>query len=142
MTRAADIPREDAIYLAALLEGEGCFDAVNGNPRIRVKMTDHDVILRAADIMDASTYGEIDHRKTVTGGQRSPLLIAQVSGEKAIAIMRAVLPWMGSRRSAKITELIIEHAAKKKGKVRLLRTAPTPEPTPPSPAAPALRLVA
>lgn len=142
MTRAADIPREDAAWLAGLLDGEGCFDAPRGNPRIRVKMTDLDVILRAADVMDASTYGEVDHRRTVTGGERSPLMVAQVSGDKAIAVMRAVLPWMGARRAAKITELIVDHAAKKKGKVRLLRVS-TPDPTPPTPpAAPALRLVA
>lgn len=120
-TSAAQLDRTDAAWLAGLLDGEGCFDNPRGNPRIRVKMTDLDVILRAADVMDATTHMEYDHRPTVTGGKRSDLMTAQVTGDKAVAIMRAVLPWLGSRRSAKVTEIITEHAAKKAGRVRLVK---------------------
>ena len=110
MTAALPLDRADAAWLAGLLDGEGCFDAPRGNPRIRVRMTDFDVILRAATLMDASTYGEVDRRPTRVGGLPKPLLCAQTTGQKALAVMRTVLPYMGSRRSAKITELIMADA--------------------------------
>ncbi len=112
------IHREDAAWLAGLLDGEGCFDNPRGNPRIRVKMSDLDVVLRAASIMDATTFAEIDYRPN-----RKPLLVAQTTGDNAIRVMRALLPWLGSRRSAKVTEIVTAHAAKKSGRIRLLRPA-------------------
>ena len=108
--------REDAAWLSGLLDGEGCFDAPRGNPRVRVKMSDLDVVLRAASIMGATTYREDDPRPYV---DRKPLLVAQTTGDNAVAVMRAVLPWMGSRRSAKITEIALAHAARKSGRVQL-----------------------
>lgn len=113
-----DLHREDAAWLAGLLDGEGCFDSPRGNPRVRVKMTDLDVVLRAADLMGAKTYLEPAQR-----AEWSDTMVAQITGEPAVAVMRAVLPWMGSRRSAKITEISVAHAAKKRGKIRLLRVA-------------------
>lgn len=115
--------REDAAYLAGLLDGEGCFDAPGGNPRIRVKMTDFDVVFRAADLMGATTYVEPGniHR------WHSDLLVAQTTGDNAVRVMREILPWMGSRRSAKITEIVTAQAAKqkaKRSKVRTLVVAP------------------
>lgn len=121
--RATKLDRIDAAWLAGLLDGEGCFDSPRGNPRVRVKMTDLDVVLRAADVMDATTHHETDHRRTVTGEARSPLMVAQVTGDKAVGIMRAVLPYMGARRSAKITDLVNAHAARKNGRLRLVRKA-------------------
>lgn len=115
--------REDAAWLAGLLDGEGCFDAPRGNPRIRVKMGDLDVVMRAADLMNTSVYTEVDHRRTVLGEPRSAMHVAQVTGEPALAVMRAVLPWMGARRSMKITEITAAHAARKRGKIRLLKAA-------------------
>ena len=109
--------REDAAWLAGLLDGEGCFDNPRGNPRVRVKMSDLDVVLRAADIMGASTYHEDDPRAFLLN--RKPLMVAQITGDRAVAVMRSVLPWMGSRRSAKITEVILAHEARKAGRIRL-----------------------
>lgn len=106
--------REDAAWLAGLLDGEGCFDSPRGRPRVRVVMSDFDVVLRAADLMSGTT-------STQERPERKPMMCAQVSGEHAIEIMRAVLPWLGSRRSAKVTEIVTEHAARKRGVVRLLR---------------------
>lgn len=112
--------REDAAWLAGLLDGEGCFDSPRGNPRVRVTMSDLDVVLRAADIMGASTYYDYDRRPYL---DRKPIMVAQITGDRAVAVMRAVLPWMGSRRSAKITEITLAQLAKKAGRIRLLRTA-------------------
>lgn len=115
------LDRVDAAWLAGLLDGEGCFDAPRGNPRLRVKMGDLDVVMRAADLMGTTVYTEQDHRPTVTGEPRSAMHVAQITGEPALAIMRAVLPWMGARRSLKISEIAAAHAARKRGKIRLLR---------------------
>lgn len=109
--------REDAAWLAGLLDGEGCFDSPRGNPRVRVKMSDLDVILRAADAMGgASTYMEVVP-------DRKPLMVAQVTGDRAVEVLRAILPWLGSRRTARATEIILAHAAKKNGRIRLLPVA-------------------
>lgn len=44
---------DDTIWLAGLLEGEGTFDLHRGKyPRVRVGMTDRDVVGRAATLMD------------------------------------------------------------------------------------------
>lgn len=94
------LDRTDLAWLAGLLDGEGCFDTPRGNPRVRVKMSDHDVVLRAADIMSARTYPEI-----VEG--RKPLLVAQVTGKQAVAVLRAILPFLGARRTTKATEIIL-----------------------------------
>lgn len=112
------LDRSDAAYLGGLLDGEGCFDAPRGNPRVRVAMTDLDVVLRAADLMGAKTHIGVDKRDG-----HADTLVAQITGDRAIEVMRAVLPWMGSRRSAKIAEITLAHAAKKRGKIRLARVA-------------------
>lgn len=116
MIPAAAINREDAAWLAGIVDGEGCLDSPRGNPRVRVKMSDLDVVLRVSDVMGGSTHMEHDPRP-----DRKPLMVAQVTGERAVAVMRALLPWLGSRRTAKATDIITAHAARKSGRVRLLR---------------------
>lgn len=113
-------PTETA-WLAGLLDGEGCIDNPRGNPRLRVKMADLDVVLRAADLMGTSVYTEVDHRVDVMGKPYSPMHVATVTGEKAVAVLTAVLPWLGARRTTKATEVIAHHRARKSGKIRLLR---------------------
>lgn len=90
----------EAAWLAGLIDGEGCLDSPRGNPRVRIKMSDFDIVLRAADLMRAKTHTEI-----VSG--RKPLLIAQVTGDAALAVLHAVLPYLGARRTVKATSLIM-----------------------------------
>lgn len=104
---ALPIPREDAAWLAGILDGEGCFDAPRNNPRIRVKMSDLDVVLRVATVMGAKTY--MERPRFV---EYKPCMVAQITGDNAISVLRAVLPWLGSRRTAKATELILAHSAR------------------------------
>lgn len=104
---AAPMSEVQAAWLAGLLDGEGCFDAPRDNPRIRVKMSDLDVVLRAADLMAAKTYME-----TPRFEEYKPCMVAQITGDRAVAVMRAVLPYLGSRRSGKVTELILAHTAR------------------------------
>lgn len=89
-----------AAWLAGLIDGEGCLDSPRGNPRVRIKMTDHDVVLRAALLMDARTYLELQEG-------RKPALVAQITGEKAMVVLEAILPYLGSRRSAKATDILL-----------------------------------
>jgi hypothetical protein len=105
---ALPLSNVDAAWLAGLLDGEGAFDAPRDNPRVRVKMTDFDVVLHAADLMGASVYTEIDRR----ADHYKPLLIAQITGDRAVAVMRAILPYLGARRTAKVTELTIAHSTR------------------------------
>lgn len=120
----SDLSREDRAWLAGLIDGEGCLDSPRGNPRIRIRMGDLDVILRAADAMgNPNVYTEVDSRRTVLGTPRTPMHCAQITGDRAVAVMRAVLPWLGSRRSAKVVEIITAHEARKHGKIRLLKAA-------------------
>ena len=95
--------REDLIWLSGLLEGEGCFghDSHGRTSQfIRLRMTDGDVVARAAKLMGTTPRLE--------KWQRHPwhkrTWAAMVFGETARALMRELLPLMGERRSAKIIE--------------------------------------
>lgn len=107
--------REDAAWLAGLLDGEGCFDAPRSNPRVRLKMADTDVVLRAAALIGATVHIE-------TPGQpgHKPLMVAQLTGDRAVSVMLAVLPWLGARRTAKVTEIVTKHARQRPARVRRL----------------------
>lgn len=100
----------ETAWLAGLLEGEGCF-YVNGERRpgrrpsigVQVKMTDEDVVVKAHKLMGSpSVRRHVDNRKE----QNNDTYVTRVYGAKAEAVMRAVLPHMGTRRSQKITELL------------------------------------
>lgn len=93
--------RDDLLWLAGLLEGEGSFDAHRGRyPRIRLAMTDRDVVGRAASLMDTGI------RLALHPAPAKPTFHAEISGERAAEIMRAILPHMGARRSGKIAEVL------------------------------------
>lgn len=93
--------RDDVIWLAGLLEGEGTFDAHRGKyPRVRVGMTDRDVVGRAATLMGS----RVTLRLLKAPAQAT--WHAEISGAKAVAVMQAVLPHMGSRRSGVIATIL------------------------------------
>lgn len=93
--------RYDVVWLAGLLEGEGTFDLHRGKyPRVRVAMTDRDVVGRAATLLGARV------RLSLKPSPYKSTWHAEVSGAKAVAVMEAVLPFMGSRRSGKIAEIL------------------------------------
>ncbi|WP_229398141.1 hypothetical protein [Micromonospora okii] len=93
--------RDDVIWLAGLLEGEGAFDLQRGRyPRVRLAMTDRDVTGRAATLMGVSV------RLSLKPAPNRAMWHAEAQGPKAEAVMRAILPHMGARRSAKIAEVL------------------------------------
>lgn len=96
-------------WLAGLLEGEGCF-SLKQDPRsvgsraravVAVKMTDKDVIQRAAMLMGGNAKFRADNREN-----KSDCYECSVSGAKAVAVMRGILPHMGARRSEKIQAIL------------------------------------
>ncbi len=99
----ADADRDDVIWLAGLLEGEGTFDLQRGKyPRVRLAMTDRDVVGRAATLFGSTI------RLTLRPAPASPIWHAEIQGAPAVEIMRAVLPFMGSRRSGRIAQILSE----------------------------------
>ena len=105
-------PREEIIWLSALLEGEGTFvlmqcgqDRKYFTVKIGVQMCDRDVIEHAARLI-----GGIVHTCNPKGGYR-PIHSTSIYGEKARWVMRQILPYMGERRSAKIRELLAHPTA-------------------------------
>lgn len=97
--------RDDLLWLAGLLEGEGTFDAHRGKyPRIRLAMTDRDIVGRAASLMDSTI------RLSLHRAPNKPTWHTELSGVRAAQIMRLLLPHMGSRRSGKIAEALAASA--------------------------------
>ncbi|WGH21383.1 LAGLIDADG endonuclease [Arthrobacter phage Emotion] len=101
MTKAIHGDRDDLLWLAGLLEGEGSFDAHRGKyPRIRLAMTDRDIVGRAASLMDTKL------RLSLHPAPNKATWHSEISGGRAAAIMREILPFMGARRSSKIAEIL------------------------------------
>lgn len=97
----------DAAWLAGLLEGEGYFGWEKtpgrfGAPVIALAMTDEDVVRRAAALMKAVSVW----RGKVYRSHHKQSWHCKVSCSKAIELMELILPFMGSRRSEKITQCI------------------------------------
>lgn len=95
----------DLYWLAGLLEGEGAFDLHRGKyPRIRLAMTDRDTVGRAATLLDGKV------RLSLKPAPQQATWHVEISGTKAAAIMRLILPHMGARRSGKIAT-VLGHAS-------------------------------
>lgn len=99
--------RDDLHWLAGLLEGEGCFvyfrtPYQQDRPGIQLKMTDEDVVERAAKLLNAPSVRPQDRP------DRKRTFVCAITGEPAAEMMRQLLPLMGERRSAKIREVLDE----------------------------------
>lgn len=87
-------------WLSGYLEGEGCFHFPE-TPCIQVGATDEDVVTKAASLMGTKIY-----RREARKPGWKPCYLAVVRGDAARELMVAILPFMGSRRSAKIREVL------------------------------------
>lgn len=93
--------KNDVIWLAGLAEGEACIDLHRGKyPRFRVAMTDRDVVGRVATLIGARV------RLSMKPAPYAATWHAEVQGAKAEEVLRAILPYMGSRRSGKIAAVL------------------------------------
>lgn len=95
------IPREDLLWLAGLLEGEGSFDLHRGAyPRVRLGMTDRDVVGRAATVMGTKV------RTSLRPAPWTATFHTELSGARAAELLDELLPLMGARRSSKIATIL------------------------------------
>jgi hypothetical protein len=93
------------IYLAALLEGEGCFTMSKNSPRIQINMTDEDVIKNVAEMFNV-TYRPMKGKIRESHPEWKMCYNVTINGEKAISLMMSILPLMSQRRQEKIKEVI------------------------------------
>lgn len=108
--------RESLAWLAGILEGEGCFRITEqGTITIVLDMTDEDVVRRAHRV---AGVGHLHGPLRIKGGNQkdSWRLIISYS-DHTYALCAAILPFMGERRSARMTEML-KHFA---GRARLFR---------------------
>ncbi len=103
--RVADLNIDVAsfMWLAGLLEGEGCFTAGAGWPKIALQMTDYDVVARAAKLFGCGVSTKAPEKALTP---RKTVYATIISGAAAIDWMRALQPYMGERRQARINEHI------------------------------------
>jgi len=100
--------RDDLIWLAGLLEGEGWFGSrPSGLPRLSIEATDRDVVGRAAMLLEGKVRARLPRRLNT-----SPTYVCEVSGELAAEAMQALLPHMGARRSSRIMQILYGYGAR------------------------------
>ena len=91
----------DLGYLAGVIEGEGAIDLHRGRyPRVRVSMTDRDVVGKVADVLGATV------QLTLSPAPHKPVWTTGVTGPRADAVLRALLPYMSARRSSQIATVL------------------------------------
>ena len=93
--------RDDLMWLAGLLEGEGYFGIKGKNPRLSIECTDRDVAGRAAMLMGGKLRARLPRNE-----RSAATYICEVTGDKAVGTMQALLPHMGARRSSRIMEIL------------------------------------
>lgn len=95
------IRREDLYWLAGIIEGEGCFSLNGKSPVILVEMTDLDIIERVRALMAPNV-----NLYTIThpGSKNSHKF--QLCGTRANGWMMMLYPILGTRRRAKIKDIL------------------------------------
>lgn len=91
---------KDIYYVVGILEGEGCFNYYNA-PRIFLKMTDKDVIMKVKSIMNVDvSIGEQNRN-----GWKTAYILA-VNSHHAIGWMMTLYPLMSARRKEQIRKVL------------------------------------
>jgi hypothetical protein len=103
----------DLGWLAAILEGEGCFTWASAGrkqrvyPQVTLTMTDRDVVERAARLCGDRT---IWTENSPSRAHHKTAYTFKLSGWSAVDLMTVIRPLMGERRTARIDELIAAYA--------------------------------
>jgi hypothetical protein len=94
-------------WAAGLLEGEGHFGLRRGGKDLLVQigMTDKDVVDRFYNV-----FGVGSRKSRILPSGKTFYSVTIAAQKDAELVMRAVLPFMGERRSAKILHCLAEHA--------------------------------
>lgn len=107
---------EEVAWVAGLLEGEGCFfitwsqTRVGEYPRMQLRccMTDEDIVRKLYSMVGGKVSGPIQKKKVSADGQLPKLQWLWVMGRRngAEDLMKRIRPYMGTRRGAKIDEIL------------------------------------
>ncbi len=95
-------------WAAGLIEGEGCFTwhTDGRHPYFLMDMTDKDVLVNFQTVFPhVNLRGPYKHKNKPNHKDRFRV---DAFGPKAIEIMKAIYPYMGARRKAKIDEFLIK----------------------------------
>ncbi|WP_157224912.1 hypothetical protein [Nocardia thailandica] len=94
---------EETAWVAGLLEGEGCF-LIKGNGGLAVNctMTDRDVIQRLCDVVG---YGSV-RAEALREGRKQAYTWRIGNRREVLNVVTAILPYMGTRRSNRIGEML------------------------------------
>jgi len=104
--------RDDLLWLAGLLEGEGSF--MKGPPSrphipaISISMTDEDVIERVGQLLQAKPT--VSKRGANRGWK--PAYIVCLRGSRALELMKELRPLMGRRRQSQIDAAVASYRRK------------------------------
>jgi hypothetical protein len=91
-------------WIAGFLEGEGCFTMTGKpSPRIIVMGGDKDVLDRLAEWAGC---GRVSGPMKTRSDSHTPMWCWNKSGPEAADLMRAIRPFMGARRQARIDEVL------------------------------------
>lgn len=100
-------------WLVGILEGEGCFHLDQrwakgtGSPRIQVKMTDEDVVNRAASLMEQILNKPVNVKEASANlAKQSQPYQFSVGGQDARKVMRIIVKRMGWRRRQRIWQCL------------------------------------
>ena len=98
------LPDVDVAWMAGLFEGEGCFTFSGGSVRATLAMTDEDVVVRFGDLVGKRVRE--DRKPSLLREGIKAMYEVRLSGRDAVEFMALVKPHMGSRRQARIEELM------------------------------------
>lgn len=90
-------------WLVGLLEGEGTFGMFRTSQVINLQMSDEDVVYRYGQILvKYLNLHKMPNIGVLSRPNRSEMYQLTLRGEKARQIMRLIVPYMGTRRRARI----------------------------------------
>lgn len=97
----------DLAWLAGLLEGEGYFYLEGDRyARIRLKMTDRDVVWRAYAVSGVGTFYESHPPRDRATGRKRTFVWTVRKKQDVLDLLEALHPMMGARRASKIQEIL------------------------------------
>lgn len=98
------VHKSDIAWAAGLFEGEGSIVTNDGHIRLQLKMTDEDVVRRFAMVLGGNVTGPYSYEQA-DGHKRKPAWCWSINGAKAKGAARAMEPWLGKRRRARMAAL-------------------------------------
>lgn len=107
----ASLKKEDLLWLAGLLEGEGSFlrptPSRPNSPMVALHMNDEDVVCRTANLFKMSCISVLP-----AGWNPKTSYATHIRGRSAVGLMWQLFPHMGLRRRAQILRAIKNYEPK------------------------------